>query len=167
MSVSLDDVSQLARDLLEAETAVKRAEDGLKLLKEKRRLLAEETIPAIMQELGIKDLTLESGQKMKLKQDVYAQIPKDEKQGVFNWLNEHGFGGLIKTEVAAEFGKGERESAIELAKRLSAEGFTAGFSEDVHAQTMKAFLLERVKKGDADFPFDLFHARPVWVATIK
>ena len=167
MSITIDDVSQLARDLLAAELAIDSAEDNLKLLREKKRLLAEETIPGIMQELGIKDLTLESGQKMKLKQDVYAQIPKDEKPGVFNWLNEHGYGGLIKTEVKAQFGKGERESAIELADSLSAEGFSTSFSEDVHAQTMKAFLLERVKKGEPDFPFDLFHARPVWVATIK
>jgi hypothetical protein len=152
--------------LVDADAAVEDADQALKDAKERARSLREETIPSAMQELGLEELKLDTGQKLSVKQEVYASIPSCNKQAAFQWLNDNGFGGLIKVEVDTTFGKGEQEAAMELYKELSERGLTASFDENVHAQTLKAFLKEQISKGN-DVPLELFGARPVWTAKIS
>jgi hypothetical protein len=161
----MDDVSNLARAMLDADKEVEKAEFLLKAAKEKLRVLTEETIPSVMQELGLTSLVLDTGQKLSVKQDVYASIPSGNKREAYDWLNENGFGGLIKISVDVEYGKGEAELAIALFKELQERGLSANAEESVHAQTLKAFLREQVASG-ASIPMDLFGARPVWVAKV-
>ncbi len=163
--ITLDDMAELARALVEAEKVTEKAEENLSKVKERERVLREETIPGAMQELGVEALTLDTGQKLTVKQDVYAAIPKDKKDEAFAWLEENNFGGLIKTEVAVQFGKGELEKAKELLEKLEAEDYAAGITQDVHAQTLKAFLREEIRKG-TNIPLEKFGARPVSVAKI-
>jgi hypothetical protein len=166
MATTIDDVCELARSFEDAKAVVEKKDAELKFAKEHLRLLAEETIPGVMQELGLSDLTLDTGKKLTVKQDVYASIPADGKPAAHRWLDDNGFGGLIKVDVAASFGKGERGAAVSLYNNLLVDGYSASLSEGVHAQTMKAFLREQLGKGQG-IPLDLFGARPVWIATIK
>lgn len=167
MTISLDDMSALAHALRDAEVAVEDAEQRLKDAKERERLLREETIPSAMQELELKELVLESGETISVKQEVYASIPKANQQPAFKWLDDNGFGGLIKVEVSVVFGKGEKDDAIEFADHLRANGMAPEFSEGVHAQTLKAFLKEQIAEGRKDLPLELFGARPVWTAKVS
>lgn len=165
MTISLDDMADLARALVDADAAVASADERLKELKEKARALREETIPSAMQELGLEEVKLNTGQKISIKQDVYASIPAAEKAAAFQWLNDNGFGGLIKIEVIADYGRGEQEQALALMQELRERGIEAEFDQGVHAQTLKAFLREQIAKGAA-IPLDLFGARPVWTTKI-
>lgn len=166
MTISLTEMTDLARALLNADLAVEEADKALKDAKERARVIREETIPNAMQELGITSMVLETGQTLKVAQEVYASIPAAQKSAAFKWLNDNGFGGLIKVSVEADFGKGEAEEAKELLQELTGRGLTTSFSEDVHAQTLKAFLKEQIAKGNEELPLDLFGARPVWTAKV-
>lgn len=163
--ISLNEMSALARALLDAESKTKDAEQALKDAKERERLIREETIPSAMQELGLESLVLDTGQKLKVQQEVYASIPAANKQAAYRWLNDNGFGGLIKVEVGVAFGKGDQENALDLFNKLTGLGLQASLDEGVHAQTLKAFLKEQISQGN-DIPLDLFGARPVWAAKI-
>lgn len=164
--ISLDQMAALARKLIDANIAVNDAELALAATKEAKRIIEEETIPSAMQELGLQKLQLNTGQTISVSQEVYASMKNADKPKAFTWLNENGFGGLLKVEVKALFGKGEQESAIDLARRLRMEGLNAYADENIHTSTLKAFLKEQLKNG-ADVPLDLFGARPVWVAKVK
>lgn len=164
--ISLSEMADLARALLEADSAVLAAEEELKDRKERARLLREETIPSAMQEMGLEELKLETGQKISVKQDVYASIPAASKGQAYNWLNENGFGGLIKVQVSATFPKGEQDAALELHKQLQQQGLQPELDQSVHAQTLKAFLREQISAG-TNVPLELFGARPVWTAKIS
>lgn len=166
MSISLDDMASLARALVDADAAVEDADQALKDAKERARVLREETIPSAMQELGLEELKLVTGQKLSIKQEVYASIPASNKNAAFQWLNDNGFGGLIKIEVDASFGKGEQDAAMALYQELNSRGLTASFDQGVHAQTLKAFLKEQLAQG-TNIPLDLFGARPVWTAKLS
>lgn len=166
MSISLDQMATLVRALVDADEEVNQAENNLKAAKEKARILREETIPSAMQELGLESLKLDTGQTVKVQQDVYASIPKAGKQAAFMWLEEHGFGGLIKLTVDVNYGKGEQEAAQALYAQLAGAGLDASLTQDVHAQTLKAFLREQIATG-SDIPLDLFGARPIWTAKIS
>ena len=165
MSISLDEMAMLARALVDADAAVEAADEALKAAKEKARQLREETIPSSMQELGVEKLTLSTGQTITIKQEVYASIPADSKNTAYGWLEEHGFGGLIKTAVSAAFGKGELTQAQQLAGELIKQGFEATVDRSVHPQTLKAFLKEQLSAG-SNVPLELFGARPVWAAKV-
>lgn len=166
MTISLDQMAALARALVDADASVEQAEVNLKEAKERARILREETIPSAMQELGLEEIKLDTGQKLSVKQDVYASIPSAQKDAAFHWLEENGFGGLIKVEVAADFRKGEADAALELFKELQQRGLQVGFDQSVHAQTLKAFLREQLAAG-TNVPLDLFGARPVWTAKLS
>lgn len=166
MSISLEDMAQLARALVDADVEVDKADQALKDAKEAARMLREETIPSAMQEMGLEEVKLNTGQKISIKQEVYASIPAANKNQAYDWLNEHGFGGLIKMEVATQFAKGEQENAVTLLKTLQNMGLQPTLDQNVHAQTLKAFLKEQLARG-TNIPLDLFGARPVWTAKIS
>ena len=166
MTISLDQMAALARALVDADASVEQAEVNLKDAKERARILREETIPSAMQEMGLEELKLDTGQKLSVKQDVYASIPSAQKDAAFQWLEDNGFGGLIKVEVAADFRKGEADQAAELFKELQQRGLQVGLDQSVHAQTLKAFLREQLAAG-TNVPLDLFGARPVWTAKLS
>lgn len=166
MSTSVDDMSRLGRALLEAEEATRSAELALKVAKEHERQLREETIPGAMQELGIESLKLATGETLSVKQDVYAQIPAGNKPAAFQWLDDHGYGGLVKQDVVISFGRGEDELARAAAAYAAQQGWTVKSKTDVNAQTFRAFLREQLAAG-AELPLDLFGARPVWTAKVK
>lgn len=164
----LTQLFHLANLLSEAERATEFADKALKKAKENERRLREESIPLFMLEIEAKELTLQNGDKVSVKSDVYASVPEANKQAVFSWLEKHEFDGIIKTEVAVQFGKGEIDKAKALMARIMEnedEGLVPTLSESVHPQTLKAFLREQIAKG-TDIPLDLFGARPVEVAKI-
>lgn len=163
--ISLAELTKLGHMLVERDRDIETLEQRLKEAKEAARQLREEAIPAALTELGVTEIRLLSGEKVSMQQEVYASIPSEKKAEAFDWLEEHNFGGLIKTEVSVAFGKGEIENALLLMKNLKGSGFSPDFSRNVHAQTLKAWLRERLSKAEA-VPLELFGARPVWVAKI-
>lgn len=151
---------------MDADASVEQAETNLKGIKERARVLREETIPSAMQELGLSELKLETGQKLSVKQDVYASIPSDGKVAAYDWLDVNGFGGLLKVEVVTNYSKGEKDLAAALYEELAGRGLQATIDQSVHAQTLKAFLREQIAAG-TNIPLELFGARPIWVAKIS
>jgi hypothetical protein len=73
---------------------------------------------------------------------------------------------LIKNNVICSFGRGEDEKAAEFAQAARERGLSPEQKQDVHAQTLKAWVRERVEGGDS-FPMDLFGAFVGQRATIK
>lgn len=164
--MTLADVTRLVQALIDAEDEAEKIGLMLKEANKKAQALREESLPSALQEFGVNQLRLETGQVITIKQDVYASIPKDGQQEAYAWLTDNGHGGLIKSEVQVSFDRGELDKASTLVGRLEEEGFHPEFQEKVHPQTLKAFLREQIAAG-VKIPMDLFGARAVFVANIK
>ena len=162
--VQLTKLCALARDY---EKLVNDSEQQLKIIKESLRSLLEEDIPQFMAEIGtgIESLALTDGTKISLRDDVYAGIPAARQEEAFQWLEQHGFGGLIKTEVSVVFGRNKAEEAKSFAQSLTENGMEPELNRGVHNQTLRAFLREQLEKAAA-VPLELFGARAVRVAKI-
>lgn len=159
-------VAVLARNLLQAEAKRKQKEIELKEAKEEERILREEHLPAVMQEYGLTEMTLESGEKIKVCQELYASLTGDRKDEAFGWLCETGNAGLIKTTVVSSFSKGEKDKAEETITLLRSKGYDAHLKQEVHPMTLKAFLKSEIEKG-THVPLDLFNAHVVFAAKIS
>ncbi len=164
--ITLAEISALAKQLIAKDRSVEEAELALNTVKEEARFLREETLPMAMAELELKEFKLDTGEKIGVKQEVYASIPAANKPDAFSWLEEHGFGGLIKTEVGVSFGRGELDAALQLESQLLEQGLKPETTRDVHSQTLRAFLREQLEAGNAELPLELFGARPVWTAKV-
>jgi hypothetical protein len=164
--ITLAEVSSLCSALTEQRRKVDQIEEELSTVKEFVRRLEEEDIPLAMQELGVDELKLVTGEKVSIKHDVYASLTSESKPAAYNWLEANGFGGLIKTNVSVEFGKGQIEGAESLAEDLQSRGLPVSLGRDVHAQTLKAFLREQLANG-SNVPLELFNARPISKAKIS
>lgn len=144
--ISMDEMAEAARLLLDAEAETAKAEQALKDKKEAERKLREETVPGMFAELGIEKLVLNDGSVFSCTQEVYCAIPAERREEAYAWCEKNGFGGLIKTEVQIPFGKGQLEQAFELIDKLVSElGVdNAVIERSIHPQTLKAFLKERI-----------------------
>ena len=115
-------VADMAQRVLDLEDEINRLEDALKQKKQDLKVLAEQDLAELMQELNIKDFTLSNGAKVEIKDVIQASVPsqgsidraKTEDQRVelqmlqqqcFEWLRAQGAGDIIKSNVEVQFGR--------------------------------------------------------------
>lgn len=165
MKLNLEEVVALSKQQVVLEAAIEHQEEVMSRLQEQLRRVREEDLPNAMEELGLKKITLESGETVEIKPDFVVGIPEANKTEAFNWLESKGFGGLIKTEVKVAFGKGELEKAEKLLVALGKKKLNVGLTRNVHWQTLKAFVVEQTKAAKA-IPLELFGAHPTTKAVI-
>jgi len=163
---ALQQLTVLAGLLKQAEADVEKTETEFKAAKERARVLREEDIPAFMTEIGMTMLALEDGTVVQIASDVFAGITKEKADDAFGWLEEHGFGGLVKSTLTLVFQKAQLETSYDVAAELLKMGYEPEITRGVHAGSLKAFLREQLAKG-TDIPLELFGARPVKVAKLK
>jgi len=144
-------LSQLVRALRGVEQQIEDAENHLKLLKQDKHRMAVETIPQLMDEMGVERLDVD-GVTVERKMIVSASIPADRKDEAFAWLRENGCDDIIKNDVTCSFGKGQDNSAKNVISILEDAGFEPSTKTHVHPSTLKAFVKERVMDGK---PIDL------------
>ena len=159
-------VSVLARRMSAAEKEISDLEETLKQMKRDYQKLTDEELPAALEELGITQMKLEDGSVIEVKPLYGAHISEANKAAAFDWLREHGYDDIIKNVVTCRFGRGEDDQAQDFLDMAEQKGLFPEQKTDVHAQTLKAFVRERVENGDP-LPMDLFGAFVSQRAVIK
>lgn len=162
----LERIVKMAELLVKAQADVKEKEDALKSAKFIALQLEREDLPMLMGELGLTEIKLTDGSVVQIKEDVDTRITQANRGAALKWLLDHDYGGIIKTNVAIAFGRGEHDSALEVRDRLEKDYEGVELKEDVHHSTLKAFVKERLEAGE-DMPFDLFGIHPYSKAIIK
>lgn len=143
------------------------AERELEESKEAYRRVVQDELPDLMRELGVESLKLEDGVTISIKEDVSASITEERRGPAHAWLRDHGFGGLIKTNVTATFSRGMEEEAARLASQIALDMHVpVDCVERVHPATLKSFIRERMEAGDK-LPMELFGIHPYSQAVFK
>lgn len=163
---SLGALGLAANKLVKAQQNVEEMERQLREAKEEERRIAEKEIPDLMDNLGFESITLNTGQKLQLKESIQCSIPAAKRPPAFRWLDEHGHGDLIKTAVSAKFGRGEKTEAQAAYTALQKMGVHSSIAESVHPGTLKAWAREELSNGRA-LPEEFFKVHIVRQATLK
>lgn len=152
-------LNRLVDELVKADNDVDAAEAALATAQERSRKLREGDIPELMLTIGMKDLTTMDGLHVKLREEVRAALPKDaaRREQAFDWLKENGHAGLIKHEITVKFTREQYAQAERIFKLLSGENVNVFRKDDIHHQTLCAFLREQLKAGEG-VPLPLFGA---------
>jgi hypothetical protein len=119
----------------------------LKEKEEHYRNLTEVSIPEAMAEAGMKKFVMEDGSMIDVKPFYGASISKARQAEAFKWLRDHGFDDIIKNTVSVRFGRKEDELAARMIQLLREQGFIPEQTEKVEPQTLKAWVKERIEKG--------------------
>lgn len=144
-------LSDLVRKLRSVEQHIEDAENHLKSLKQEKHKLSTESIPQLMDEMGLERIDVD-GATVSRKLIVHASIPANRKDEAFDWLREQGLDDIIKNDVTLSFGKGEDNVAGDVVASLRERGLDPQTKTHVHPMTLKAFVKERFETGK---PIDL------------
>lgn len=159
-------VASIAREIRGTEELIEKLEADLKKAKEKLLKLTDQELPSLMAEMGISSLTLDDGAVVKVTQTYGASILVDNRTKAYDWLREHGYDDIIKNTVMCQFGRGEDDRAKDFAEFAAKAGYAPEQKTEIHPQTLRAFVKERIENGD-EFPMELFGAYVGQRATIK
>ena len=152
--------------LLKMEPSVLELEEALKRKKEELAKIKEFDLPNALESIGMTEFKLTDDTKVTVKEEVYAGITDENREGAFKWLYDTGNDGIIKNEVKCPFGKGQDGSARELVELLTLQGYSFTNSRTVHPQTLKAFVRGQLEDGKP-IPTDVFSIHVKKIATIK
>jgi hypothetical protein len=133
--------------------------------KEKLRIQSQEIVPNMMMELGVEKFVLNGGYELSIKDEVFAKLPENPFVA-FEWLRAHNLDSVIKTQVVADFGKGEDADAQEVIDALAELGVVAKVKSTIHPQTLKAILREQISIGSG-VPMEDFGATVVKTTVIR
>lgn len=164
--MDLKEISTLCTELKESLAERDLLKAALREKEEHIKLLSEISIPAALEELGLSQLKLSSGEIISCKMEVRASIPKDNAPEALHWLESHGFSDLIKTTIKIKYDRAERGIATAVYDNLMSHGMNAAMEETVHPMTLSAFVKEQLAKGQ-DLPFDLLGVNQYYKTSIK
>jgi hypothetical protein len=176
-SDSLKEVTKACRDAADLELDIQYLNERLNEAKESLRRLTHERIPALMEKVNIKDITIRGGgnlpdKKITLKTFCYANIAAGwdarRREQAFEALRATGDGGhLIKNTFTFKFPAGSESEARILAEFARKGGLEFEQIEAVHTQTLSKWLRERRKKGLPHPPLDVIGGSVGQEAVIK
>jgi hypothetical protein len=141
-------IAGLARRAKMLEKEIADLEATLSERSEQYRKLTEMTIPEAMAESGMKKFVMEDGSMIDIKPYYGASIPKARQAEAYQWLRDHNFDDIIKNTVSVRFGRGEDELCVRLLNLLGTQGYPAEQAQKIEPQTLKAWVKERVEKGE-------------------
>jgi|TARA_R100001594_G_scaffold102260_1_gene136877 hypothetical protein len=159
-------VSNLAIKQLKLANELAELEGAVKAKKEELRLTTEQELPDAMQQAGLTEIVLSSGEKISISEFYSAHISKANQEQAYQWLISNGHEGLIKNEVMLKFGRGESGIVNETVSNLKARGLSPEVRQSVHPSTLKAFVKEQLTSGN-DIPTEPFGIYIGTRATIK
>jgi len=162
----LSSVGALAKRAKELEKEIEELETVTKERKEQQRKLLEDTIPAMLSELGMKSFKMADGSLIDVKPFYSASIREENRAKAYEWLRNNGFDDIIKNTVSVRFGRGEDGLCDTLLGQLREQNYPVEQAQKIEPQTLKAWVREQVERGN-EFPTELFGAYVGQKATIK
>jgi len=153
----LTEISKLASIQQRQEADVEKLEGLLKTAKKALRKTSEDDLPGAMQAAGMEEFKTITGLTVKVKETLYASIPKARKPSAIAWLLDHAQSALIKEDVIIPFDKGDHDRMSALTASLEEGGYTVVINETINTGSIKAMIKEMLENGQ-DVPLDTFGA---------
>ena len=159
-------IGAVATDIAETELEIANIKEQLKAKETYAKKLSQEVLPSLFSEVGLSELKLSDGRKIKVSEFYTATPLKENRAKVHTWLRDNGFGDLVKNQVTCSFGRNEDEKASSLISDLNEKGLEPAQREWVEPSTLRAFVREQYEAG-VELPMDLLGAFIGHKTTIK
>jgi NAD-dependent DNA ligase len=152
---ALKKIADLAKRQLQLEEEIVRVTEHLSSLQHDLDELRDKTLSDLVLGLGISEIRLSTGGKLKVERLIFTSIKGERKDEAIAWLEGNDFAGLVKSSLVIDGGKDSKEQLEPVMTAAIEAGLLPRYKQDVHPQTLKAFVTEQLDKGTY-FPQDLF-----------
>lgn len=143
----LIEITQLGKSLAEIDSDILQAEAEVSNLKQKRKHIAEELMPELMNKYGLKLIQLDDGRKIRIDNFVDARIKNPEV--AFNWLRDTNNDSIIKNQITVTLGRNEDVKAQAILNTLQREhDVNADAKISVHNMTLKSFCRDALENPE-------------------
>ena len=159
-------IGAVATDIAETEAEISVIKEKLKTKETYAKKLSQEVLPSLFSEVGLSEIKLADGRKIKVSEYYSATPLKENREKVHTWLRDNGFGDLVKNQISCSFGRNEDEKARGLIDTLNEQGYQSSQREWVEPSTLRAFICEQHEAG-RQLPMDLLGAYVGQKTTIK
>ena len=159
-------IGAVATDIADTQEEISKLKEQLQRKEDYERKLSREVLPSLFSEVGLSELKLADGRKIKVSEYYTATPLKENRAKVYTWLRNNGFGDLVKNQVTCSFGRNEEEKARGLSQYLDEQGYGSSRREWVEPSTLRAFVREQYEAGK-ELPMDLLGALVTHKTTIK
>jgi hypothetical protein len=159
-------VATLANQIVSLDKEINSKEAVVKDLKDQRRRLSEDMLPAVMTEHGLTEVILADGSKVSVKKFYSCTIPADKTERAFEWLRDNNHEGLIKHRLTVDFSRDKDDQALNVKHELEERGLYPADKEWVEPSTLRGFAREQIEAGSG-LPDNLFNLFIGERATIK
>lgn len=156
----LAQITTAAAELQVLEARAKQLEEQTEETKREARRLAEQVLPSLMDEAGVPFLGLEDGSKLERTDAVFASIAKDNAREATQWLEDHGYGALVKNGFTITVDKGDVKLAAKVRKALQKAKLPFEEQCSVHPQTLVAFVKESLLQSRKLPKTITYHVQP-------
>tara|TARA_R100000808_G_scaffold4154_2_gene13835 strand:+ start:13074 stop:13655 length:582 start_codon:yes stop_codon:yes gene_type:complete len=163
----LKNVAQIAEKIEDEQKYIADLERDLKAAKRNLLKLTDEDLPAAMGEANLKAFTLQNGSKVEIKNIYGVSILVEQRPSAHAWLRENGYGDLVKNVISCSFGMGEDRQAYDFKALAIKNKVPVTQQESVHPSTLKAWVKERIEKGEETGPSEIFDVYVGQRAVIK
>lgn len=163
---SPDALARITAAVTEMQNAEREAARLAALLEEQTRrvrTLREATLPALLDEAGVKELTLQDDFRLERTEEVFASIARQNEAAATKWLVANNYGSIIKSAFSIPFDKGDVKQMRTVAQLLKKARIAFEIRTGVHAQTLKAFVREQLQAGKQLPKAITVHVQPVAV----
>ncbi len=160
------EITKLAEAQFEAQKKVDKLTEELKDATTALRNIAEKQLPEAMDALGVTIFTTTSGIAVKVSEKIRASLAPEHRPAGFAWLEENGYGAIIKSEVVVAFSRNEIEDAKQLVDALRVSRRLANLERKVEPSTLTAFIKEQLAQGK-DIPLNIFGVYRQRVAKVE
>lgn len=104
------------------------------------KTLTEETIPEFLSQYGLSDIKLNTGEKIKVKEDLSVSVSEEKRNMFFDFLEKRKEEDIIKTQFL--FDRMDSEKLIQLIIYLNEYEYSYELKKNVHPQTLKKYFKE-------------------------
>ncbi len=139
--------------------AAQALEHSEKLSREARRL-AETVLPQLMDEAGLPAIELDDDTRIERGEDVYANISAANAKAATAWLEDNGYGAIVKFGFTIPVEKGHTERVAYIREVLTNAAIPFEEKGGVHAATLTAFVKESLETSRALPDAITYHVQP-------
>jgi len=144
---TLELLTELGQEQVKKEQELKELQELVSKKEDEIKEIRNIKLPKAMNELGQKEVSLTTGEKLVLKKSYFGSI-KDNEEQFFEYLSKYELDDIIKNTVTTILAKEEAFKAKELAENLQKMGYTVDHKKVINANTLKAFIKERMEKKE-------------------
>ena len=135
---TLAEITDLGKVLDDLDQSILQAEVNISDLKSRRKQVAEELLPDLMANSGLKRMQLDNGTIIRVDEFVDAKI-KDAVTA-FDWLRQTNNESIIKNQITVKLDRGDDDKARQVLQNLKENhDIDAELKISIHNQTRKSF----------------------------